>query len=115
MRRGDCWGRREGARLVACGRARHGVGGAVAGCGSTAPSTGGAAAEAPPGGAPFLATSLATAAGTWALTMMGGSAASHNNFWQWLSAQPAAPSGRSPRRGRPTTAAWWWPTLVGSH
>jgi hypothetical protein len=56
----------------------------AAGCGSTAPSTGGVAAEAPPGGAPFLATSLATTAGTWALAMMGGSAASHNNFWQWF-------------------------------
>jgi hypothetical protein len=60
----------------------------AAGCGNTAPSTGGVAAEAAPGGAPFLATSLATAAGTWALAVMGGSAASHNNFWQ-LFVRPA--------------------------
>ncbi len=60
----------------------------VAGCGNTAPSTGGVAAEAPPGGAPFLATSLATATGTWAVAVMGGSAASHNNFWQ-LFVRPA--------------------------
>jgi hypothetical protein len=60
----------------------------VVGCGSTAPSKGGPAAEAPPGGAPFLATSLATAAGTWATAVMGGSVASHNNFWQ-LFVRPA--------------------------
>ena len=60
----------------------------VAGCGGAAPSTGGPAAEAPPGGAPFLATSLATAAGTWAVAVMGGSVASHNNFWQ-LFVRPA--------------------------
>jgi hypothetical protein len=59
----------------------------VVGCGSTAPSTGRPVAEAPPGGAPFLATSQATAAGTWAAAMMGGSVASHNNFWQ-LFARP---------------------------
>jgi hypothetical protein len=29
-----------------------------------------------------LATSLVTAQGTWAVAVMGGSAASHNNFWQ---------------------------------
>ena len=61
----------------------------VAGCGSsTTPSASGPAAEAPPGGAPFLATSLATAAGTWALAVMGGSAASRNDFWQ-LFVRPA--------------------------
>ena len=38
--------------------------------------------------APSLATSLATAAGTWAVAVMGGSAAQHNNFWQ-LFARPA--------------------------
>ena len=46
------------------------------------------AAEAPPAGAPFLATSMATAAGTWAVAVMGGSVASHNNFWQ-LFVRPA--------------------------
>ncbi len=61
----------------------------VAGCGSsTTSSTGGPAAEAPPGGAPFLATSLATAAGTWALAVMGGSVASRNDFWE-LFVRPA--------------------------
>ena len=60
----------------------------VAGCGSAGPSTSGPAAEAPPGGAPFLATSLATGAGTWATAVMGGSVASHNNFWQ-LFVRPA--------------------------
>ncbi len=60
----------------------------IAGCGSAAPATGGPAAEAPPAGAPFLATSLATAAGTWAVAVMGGSVAAHDNFWQ-LFARPA--------------------------
>jgi hypothetical protein len=45
----------------------------------------------PPGGAPFLATSLATASGAWAVVVMGGSVASHNNFWQ-LFARPAGSS-----------------------
>jgi hypothetical protein len=54
----------------------------LAGCGSAAPAAPGPAAQAPPGGAPFLATSQVTAAGTWAVAVMGGSAASHNNFWQ---------------------------------
>jgi len=56
----------------------------LAGCGSAAPAASGPgpAAWAPPGGAPFLATSLVTSAGTWAVAVMGGSVASHNNFWQ---------------------------------
>jgi len=54
----------------------------LAGCGSAAPATSGPAAEAPPAGAPFLATSLATASGTWAVVVMGGSAATNDNFWQ---------------------------------
>ncbi len=37
------------------------------------------ASPAPP---PSLATSLVTPTGTWAVVVMGGSAASHNNFWQ---------------------------------
>jgi hypothetical protein len=60
----------------------------TAGCGSTANSGPGPAPGAPSAGAPFLATSLGTAAGTWAITVMGGSAASHNNFWQ-LFVRPA--------------------------
>jgi len=60
----------------------------VAGCGSTAPAAPAPAAQAPPAGAPFLATSLATAADTWAVAVMGGSVATHDNFWQ-LFARPA--------------------------
>jgi hypothetical protein len=63
----------------------------IAGCGSAAPASPGPAAEAPPSGAPFLATSLVTAAGTWAVAVMGGSVASHNNFWQ-LFERPAGSS-----------------------
>lgn len=62
--------------------------GVLAGCGSTSPSAGGFAAEAPSAGSPFLATSLVTAVGAWAVTVMGGSVASHNNFWQ-LFVRPA--------------------------
>jgi hypothetical protein len=43
-----------------------------------------------------LSTSLVTAQGTWAVAVMGGSAASHNNFWQLIV--------------RPTGASRW--TLV---
>lgn len=64
------------------------AGALAAGCGAAAPAAGGPAAEAPPGGSPFLATSLTTTAGTWAVVVMGGSAASHNNFWQ-LFVRPA--------------------------
>ena len=63
----------------------------VAGCGRAAPAARGPAAWAPPGGAPFLATSLATRAGTWAVVVMGGSVASENNFWQ-LFTRPAGTS-----------------------
>ena len=60
----------------------------TAGCGAAASSGPGPAPEAPPAGAPFLATSLVTPAGAWAIAVMGGSVASHNNFWQ-LFARPA--------------------------
>ena len=70
---------------------RLGVGLALllaAGCGSQA------APSAPPvlqvQTAP-LATSLVTAQGTWAVAVMGGSAASENNFWQ-LFVRPAGAS-----------------------
>ena len=36
----------------------------------------------PPAVTASLSTSLTTAQGTWAIAVMGGSAASHNNFWQ---------------------------------
>jgi hypothetical protein len=51
-------------------------------CGTAAPAARTPAAEVKGGGAPFLATSLTTPAATWAVVVMGGSAASHNNFWQ---------------------------------
>jgi hypothetical protein len=59
----------------------------AAGCGSTARTVGPARSARPPS----LATSLATATGTWAVAVMGGSAASHNNFWQ-LFVRPAGTS-----------------------
>jgi len=60
----------------------------TAGCGSAASSGPGPTGPVPPAGAPFLATSLVTPAGTWAIAVMGGSVSSHNNFWQ-LFARPA--------------------------
>lgn len=57
-----------------------------AGCGSAARQAGPPAVPAPP---PSLSTSLVTATGTWAVAVMGGSAAEHNNFWQ-LFVRPAA-------------------------
>ena len=60
----------------------------AAGCGSAA---GQATAPARPAAPPSLATSLATTTGTWAVAVMGGSAASHNNFWQ-LFVRPAGTS-----------------------
>ena len=57
-------------------------------CGSVASQT---ATPASPATPPSLATSLATATGTWAVAVMGGSAASHNNFWQ-LFVRPAGTS-----------------------
>jgi hypothetical protein len=60
----------------------------AAGCGSTVSR---AAAPASPAAPPSLATSLATTTGTWAVAVMGGSAASHNNFWQ-LFVRPAGTS-----------------------
>jgi hypothetical protein len=59
----------------------------TAGCGSAAPRTGPGPGPAPPS----LATSLVTATGVWAVAVMGGSAASHNDFWQ-LFVRPAGAS-----------------------
>ena len=63
----------------------------IAGCGHAANPTPGTAAQAPPAGAPFLATSLVTAAGTWAVAVMGGSATQHNNFWQLFERPAGSP------------------------
>jgi hypothetical protein len=54
----------------------------TAGCSTAASSGPGPAPQAPPGGTPFLATSFVTPAGTWAIAVMGGSVAAHDNFWQ---------------------------------
>lgn len=56
---------------------------AAAGCGTTAPARPPAAAVTVP--SVPLDTSVATAAGTLATVVMGGSAAQHNNFWQLFS------------------------------
>jgi hypothetical protein len=58
---------------------------AAAGCGSAAGPASGPASPVQP---PSLATSLSTGSGTWAVAVMGGSAATHNNFWQ-LFVRPA--------------------------
>lgn len=52
---------------------------AAAGCGSAATPASVHDATVPP---QSLATSLPTGSGTWAVAVMGGSAASHDNFWQ---------------------------------
>jgi hypothetical protein len=62
----------------------------AAGCGS-AKTGSDAAGHNPPTAPALLATSLTTAAGTWAVAVMGGSATSHNNFWQ-LFVRPAGTS-----------------------
>jgi hypothetical protein len=58
---------------------------AAAGCGSATAPTSSRATHVP---AQPLATSLTTGSGTWAVAVMGGSAASYNNFWQ-LFVRPA--------------------------
>jgi len=63
----------------------------IAGCGTAAPAAHAPAAQVRGSGAPLLATSLVTPAGTWAVVVMGGTAASHNNFWQ-LFIRPAGTS-----------------------
>jgi hypothetical protein len=64
------------------------AGAVTVGCGTAAREPGAAAVLARP---PSLATSLVTGTGTWAVAVLGGSAASHNNFWQ-LFVRPAATS-----------------------
>ena len=53
--------------------------GLLAACGSQQAAV---TSPAPPAATVPLNTSLVTAQGTWAIAVMGGSAASHNNFWQ---------------------------------
>jgi hypothetical protein len=59
----------------------------AAGCGSAAPVSRGQGLKVPPP-ALSLDTSLATAAGTWVVAVMGGPASQDNNFWQ-LFVRPA--------------------------
>jgi hypothetical protein len=63
----------------------------AAGCGSAARTGSGTVGQKPPPAPALLATSLTTATATWAVAVMGGSAASHNNFWQ-LFVRPAGTS-----------------------
>ena len=62
--------------------------GLLAACGSQRAAV---TSPAPPAVTVPLSTSLFTAQGTWAIAVMGGSAASHNNFWQ-LFVRPAGAS-----------------------
>jgi hypothetical protein len=61
------------------------------GCGSAASQGSTPASPAQP---PSLATSLATPTGTWAVAVMGGSAASHDNFWQLFERPPGTGTWR---------------------
>jgi len=54
----------------------------AAGCGISGTVAPGPAARAPAPAPVTLNSALATTAGTWAVAVMGGSSASHNNFWQ---------------------------------
>ena len=65
----------SGSGLAWLWRAR----GLAAGCGTQAATV---PVTRPPAVTASLSTSLTTAQGTWAIAVMGGSAASHNNFWQ---------------------------------
>jgi len=73
--------RRAAAALLAAG--------VLAGCGSTAA---GQAAPAAPDVHLSLATSAGYAGGNWAVLVMGGSAAKHNNFWQVFVRPARAPA-----------------------
>jgi hypothetical protein len=94
--------------------------GALAGCGSTSAAPAGP--SAPP--APPVRVSLATSGeypdGSWAVLVMGGSAAEHNNFWQvfvrpgqagsWKLATPLGVASN----GGITVAAEGGPTLAAA-
>ena len=73
--------RRAAAALLAAG--------VLAGCGSTAA---GQAAPAAPDVHLSLATSAGYPGGNWAVLVMGGSAAEHNNFWQVFVRPARAPA-----------------------
>ncbi len=69
--------RRRSRALLAAAAAALAV--TAAGCGSVTTRALSHAAPPPP---PGLATSLVTPGGTWAVAVLGGSAAQHDNFWQ---------------------------------
>ena len=71
MSRGPASRIRAGLALVCAGL--------TGGCGTQAATV---AVSRPPAMTASLSTSLTTTQGTWAIAVMGGSAASHNNFWQ---------------------------------
>ena len=79
-------GRGAGAALLAAVTAAG-----LASCGSA--HTGQAAPSAPPARL-SLATSADYPDGSWAVLVMGGSAARHNNFWQ-VFVRPAGPAGQA--------------------
>ncbi len=76
-------------RRLARGSLALACAGLMAGCGSQRSGT--TSTPGPPAVTAPLSTSLVTAQGTWAVAVMGGSAASHNNFWQ-LFVRPAGAS-----------------------
>ena len=65
-------------RRLARGSLALACAGLMAGCGSQRSGT--TSTPGPPTVTAPLSTSLVTAQGTWAVAVMGGSAASHNNF-----------------------------------
>jgi len=69
---------RRAPGIVGCATAAAGI--LVAGCGSAPAHPSADAGSTVP--AASMDTSLASASGTWATIVMGGSAAQHNNFWQ---------------------------------
>ncbi len=81
MSRGPASRIRVGLALVCAGLVGLALvcAGLAAGCGTQAATV---AVTRPPAVTAPLSTSLTTAQGTWAIAVMGGSAVSHNNFWQ---------------------------------
>ncbi len=70
---------RSAPKVLRCALAGLAVAGLAAGCGSQHARV---TVAAPPAVTALLNTSLVTPQGTWAIAVMGGSAADENNFWQ---------------------------------
>ena len=79
---------RSALTALRCAVAALAAAGLAAGCGS---QHGRVTVATPPAVTASLNTSLVTPQGTWAIAVMGGSAADANNFWQ-LFARPAGAS-----------------------